>query len=897
MPKKLATDVHDGLVRSALAAPSAQSDQRIKLNSSHGNLAPRVKDLHYQAALDSISEGVCVFDGQERMILCNRRYAEIYGLSQEQVRPGVSMRDIAESRVAAGTCPVEASDGLAYYAWCSVLISSERPSDWTVALKNGRTIKVHHQPTPGGGFVSTHAEISGLRDSGDVDNTRLSLQTLIDWVPDNLWVKDSKSRFVIANKATALRMGFEDPEDLIGKTDLELCAPEIARKYFADERRVIETGQPMIDKEEYAAGALNRKTCISTTKVPLRNGSDEIFGIVGVSRDITERVRADAARDEQGAIVEMIATSVPLETVLDRIVRAIESQLPGLSASILLVDEDGLHLRHGAAPSLAKAYSDAIDGLPIGPKSGAFGLAVLRRETVIIADVSKDAAWDDYRVLAATLGVRSCWSTPILSHQGQGLGALELYSGSVREPTEAETRLVKIATRTAGIAVERKLAEDRIHFLANHDALTGLPNRSLLDDRLSQTILFAQRYDREVVVAFIDLDNFKLVNDSLGHNTGDEVLRRIASRIRVCLRATDTLMRLGGDEFVIVLADQPKGTGSISYLLQKLRTAIADPLLIDGHTLRVTGSIGVANYPHDGTDARTLLANADAAMYRAKQIGRDNFQFYTADFDIKAKERLLLHEELRNAIAHNEFVLFYQPQLDLQTGNIFAVEALIRWRHPKLGLVSPEKFIPMAEQTGLIVPIGEWVLREACRQNKAWQDAGLPRMNVCVNVSARQFNDRTLIAKVIDALKQSGLEAKYLELEVTESLIMHDAAAATATMEALRGLGVQLSIDDFGTGYSSLSALSTFPVGRLKIDKSFITDLMTNEHDRAVASAVISLGRKLKLKVIAEGVETAEQLEFLRENNCDEVQGYHLSRPIGAKQLEALVRNTTCAIG
>ena len=265
-------------------------------------------------------------------------------------------------------------------------------------------------------------------------------------------------------------------------------------------------------------------------------------------------------------------------------------------------------------------------------------------------------------------------------------------------------------------------------------------------------------------------------------------------------------------------------------MLQKLRAAIADPLLIDGHTLRVTGSIGVANYPNDGTDARTLLANADAAMYRAKQIGRDNFQFYTPDLNIKARERLLLHEELRNAIARNEFVLFYQPQLDLQTGKIFAVEALIRWRHPKLGLISPDNFIPMAEETGLIVPIGDWVLREACRQNKAWQDAGLPHMNVCVNVSARQFNDKTLIANVVDALQESGLEAKYLELEVTESLIMQDGEAATATMKKLRGLGVQLSIDDFGTGYSSLSVLSTFPVGRLKIDKSFITDLTTNEH-------------------------------------------------------------------
>ncbi len=871
-------------------APSTSSDQGIERHPEAASWDPRAQELLYQATLERISEGVCVFDSQERIILCNRRYGEIYGLFPEQVRPGVTLGEVAEFRAAAGTLPVETDDGLAYSAWCSAVISSARPNNWTVALKNGRTIKVHKHPMPDGGWISTHEDITGVQDCNAAANTRLSLQTLIDWVPDNLWVKDNKSRFVIANKATAHRMGFKDPEDLIGKTDLELCPPVIAREYFADERRVIETGQPMIDKQEYAA--LNQNTCLSTTKVPMRDDSNEIFGLIGVSRDITDRVQADALRDEHAAILEMIATSAPLETVLDRIVRAIESQLTGVSGSILLLDQDGVHLRRGAAPSQAQAYSDAIDGIAIGANAGSFGAAVFRRETVIVADVMKDAAWEDHRNMAVTLGLRSCWSTPIISHHGRVLGALELYSGSVREPTEGETQLIKIATRTAGIAVERKLSEDRIHFLANHDALTGLPNRSLLDDRLSQAILFAQRYDREVVVAFIDLDNFKLVNDSLGHNDGDEVLKQITSRMAACLRATDTLMRLGGDEFVIVLADQPKGTESVSCLLQKLREAVAVPLLIDGHSLRVTASIGVANYPNGGMNARTLLANADAAMYRAKQIGRDNFQFYTADLNIKARERLLLHEELRNAIACDEFVLFYQPQIDLQTGKIFAVEALIRWRHPKLGLVFPDKFIPMAEQTGLIVPIGDWVLREACRQNKAWQDAGLPSMNVCVNVSARQFNDKTLIAKVVDALHESGLEAKYLELEVTESLIMRDGELAAATMKELRGLGVQISIDDFGTGYSSLSALSTFPVGRLKIDKSFITDLTTNDHDRAVASAVISLGRKLHLKVIAEGVETEAQLAFLRENHCDEMQGYQFSKPLAAKELEQLVKRS-----
>src|SRR3984957_11514911 len=334
--------------------------------------------------------------------------------------------------------------------------------------------------------------------------------------------------------------------------------------------------------------------------------------------------------------------------------------------------------------------------------------------------------------------------------------------------------------------------------------------------------------------------------------------------------------------FVILLFDRPKNVDLISATLQTIRAAIAEPICVDGRNLQVMSSIGIANYPKDGIDAD--------AMYRAKEMGRDNFQFYTSELNTKVHEKLVLQEELRNAIARSEFVLLYQPQVDLRSGRIFAVEALIRWRHPILGTVSPDKFIPMAEESGLIVTIGDWVLHEACRQNKAWQDAGIPHMTISVNVSARQFGGRNLVSRIAHSLEKSGLEAQYLELELTESLIMQDVEAAIATMKELQTLGVHLSIDDFGTGYSSLAALKSFPVTRLKIDKSFITDLVTNENDRAVTTAVISLGQKLNLRVIAEGVETEDQMAFLRENNCDEMQGYHFSRPVPAGEIEKLFR-------
>ena len=569
--------------------------------------------------------------------------------------------------------------------------------------------------------------------------------------------------------------------------------------------------------------------------------------------------------------------------------RLVESQITGISGSVLLLDKDGVHLRHGAAPSLSKAYTTAIDGVRIGPKVGSCGTAVYRRETVVVSDIMRDPLWEDFRELAAAHGHRSCWSTPILSHQGEVLGAFALYSREVREPTEAELRLMELPTRLAGIAIERKEAEDRIHFMANHDALTGLPNRILLKDRLSQALFYAQRYDRWVAVAFIDLDNFKIVNDSLGHNVGDDLLKVVAARMAACVRSTDTVVRLGGDEFVVILFDQPKDADVIAATVQNIRTAIGEPIRLQGHDLRVTSSVGVAIYPDDGAEVDTLLGNADAAMYRAKDNGRDNFQFYTPDLNTKAHEKFLLQEELRNAVARSEFVLHYQPQVDLRTDRVFAVEALIRWNHPTRGMLSPIKFIPLVEESGLIVQIGDWVLHEACRQNRSWQNAGMPPITVCVNVSARQFREKNLASRVVSALRESGLRPEYLELELTESLIMQDVDRAVATMEELQLLGVQISIDDFGTGYSSLSALKTFPVARLKIDKSFITDVSRDENDKAVACAVISLGQKLNLRVIAEGVETDDQVAFLRANNCDEMQGYHFSKPVAAQEIENLL--------
>ena len=444
---------------------------------------------------------------------------------------------------------------------------------------------------------------------------------------------------------------------------------------------------------------------------------------------------------------------------------------------------------------------------------------------------------------------------------------------------------------------ERKQTEERIRHLAQHDDLTGLPNRSLLRDRLEQAIAQAERRRQAVGVAFIDLDGFKLINDGLGHNAGDELLKVVGERMRRCLRRNDTLGRFGGDEFVILLPELTGDPLAIAPLLEKIRQSVTEPVMVEGQEVQVSCSIGVCLYPRDGHDANTLMMNADAAMYRAKEMGKNHFQFYRREMNASVEQKLVLLEGLRNAIeasadaggALSQFSLLYQPKVDLRSGRIFGVEALIRWNHPEHGLVPPQRFIGLAEESGLIVPIGEWVVRSACRQNQAWRDAGLPPITVSVNVSARQFEEKRLVERIAGALADSGLAPEALELEVTESLIMRDLSRSIDRMRELEAMGVALSIDDFGTGYSSLSALKSFPISRLKIDKSFVSDLAGNRNDQAIAMAVISLGHKLDLRVIAEGVETEEQRDFLRANDCDEMQGYLFSRPVAPAEIAQLL--------
>lgn len=429
----------------------------------------------------------------------------------------------------------------------------------------------------------------------------------------------------------------------------------------------------------------------------------------------------------------------------------------------------------------------------------------------------------------------------------------------------------------------------KMSYLAQHDSLTDLPNRVLLNDRLTEAIALSSRHRRQLGVLFLDLDRFKHINDSLGHAIGDRLLQSVSRRLSTCVRTSDTVSRQGGDEFVILLWEIRHALDAM-VTAEKILVALRAPHHIDQHELHVTGSIGIVTYPEDGTDAETLMKNADFAMYHAKERGRDSAQFFKPELNVRALERQSLENGLRHAIERREFVLHYQPKMNLVTNAITGVEALIRWRHPQRGLVPPAQFIPIAEDSGLIVSIGRWVLREACRQAKAWQDAGMRPMIVAINISAVELRAVDFVTSVRAILADEGLEPCYLELELTETFLMEDSKSTVTVLQGLRAMGVHLTLDDFGTGYSSLSYLKRFPIDTLKIDQSFVRDLTTDSDDASIVSAVISMGESLHMQVVAEGVETREQLEVLQQQKCPEGQGYYFSRPVDADQFTRLLK-------
>ncbi|MBC3881294.1 EAL domain-containing protein [Undibacterium sp. LX40W] len=710
-------------------------------------------------------------------------------------------------------------------------------------------------------------------------------------------------------------------------------------------------------------------------------------------------------------MLERINSSVSLELFFHDVVKHLENVIPGSKCSILLLENDGVHIKAGATPSLSVTYSNAINGLSIGPGVGSCGHAMHSGVRVIVEDIATHPYWELYKDLALDAGLASCWSEPIRSSNNRILGAFAIYHSVPTKPDNGHLMLLEMAAHFLAIAIEKnrtesslrklsqaveqspnviiitdtdakieyvnaafvqktgrtleqvvgqrpsilqsgktplfsyedmwdslrrgenwqgelvnryvdgkeylelahispvrdvdgkithflsvqeditdkKRTEERIQYLAHYDVLTGLPNRVLLEERARFAVANAKRTNSHLSLIFFDLDHFKNINDSLGHSTGDALLMELAQRLKETLREGDTISRLGGDEFILLLTGTDEH--GAERVAEKLLQTVGQSYQIGQYDLNISASIGIAVYPEDGEDLETLLRNADTAMYRAKQDGRNIFRFFTQEMQARSGRHLELVNALRYALERNQFQVVYQPQISLDTGIVIGTEALLRWSHPDLGNVSPAEFIPVAEETGMIISIGEWVLRTAIEQTKHWHDMGWRNLGIAVNLSAIQFRHSDLPVTVTQILKQANMEPEFLELELTEGVAMIDPPGAIAIMNDLHQRGVRMSIDDFGTGYSSLSYLKKFKVYKLKIDQSFVRDISSDPEDKAIVSAVISMAQSLGLQTIAEGVETEEQLNFLREQKCDEVQGYYFARPLNTAQFEAFMRD------
>ena len=491
-----------------------------------------------------------------------------------------------------------------------------------------------------------------------------------------------------------------------------------------------------------------------------------------------------------------------------------------------------------------------------------------------------------YHHLWGTISAGNSYSNIFINRRKDGS---LFYEEKTITPIKDHTGTITHFVSTGKDISERIQVQERLQHMAHHDALTDLPNRNLFLDRLQQSLTRARWHNRLVAVMFLDLDRFKNINDTLGHTFGDQLLLQLSERLSSSVRDGDTIGRFGGDEFAILL-DDIDSDNHISALAEKLLNTLTKPFRINKQELFVTASIGISIFPNDGEDSDTLLRNADVAMYRAKDLGKNNYQFYSDDLSARIFERMTLETHLRHALERNEFVLYYQPQFDTHTQKITGVEALLRWMHPEFGLVTPNNIIPLMEETGLIEKVGRWVLETACRQSRAWHDAGWSYLHLSVNISSRQFNDPDFISSVHDIISSTGINPEFLELELTESMLMRNASATINAFKSLNSLGVRFAIDDFGTGYSSLSYLRRFPIDTIKIDRSFIHDVTDNPDDAAIASAIIVMGQNLSLNVIAEGVENQQQLDFLSARNCHYLQGNFFSRPLPADELTTFLR-------
>lgn len=719
------------------------------------------------------------------------------------------------------------------------------------------------------------------------------LEVLFESTSDYVFVKNLEGTYLAANSAMINETRYFQGENVVGSTDYELWPEDIARKICDTDRMLIAEGKPQFDLQNKLTLPDGNTRWFNVSTIPLHSNEGEPTGIVGIVRDITERKLTEEFQAGQKKLLEMIAMNMPVEDILDGVKSLLEGQLQDIFAGFLILDETRTRLSLGKTRRIDSEFRQFAKKLIVDWSSTIPGRAALTGKPVVVPDLTDVELGQTNMEVVSRLGLRSCWAYPITSPEGEVLGALGVYSKAARKPDERVLEMTEGVACLVGIALERKNAEERIYRLAHHDTLTGVLNRSSLDEKLADAFKAADQNKSGVLVALVDLDNFKTVNDSFGHSAGDEALKIVAYNLETKITGQNATFRMGGDEFLVMIEDDQPSCANAWKMLKALHPRLAKKASGEAPGYPLTCSIGAAAYPGDADNIKSLLACADAALYRAKENGRNDCERYAPEIRYSSVTRQQQKDELHQALEKGEFKLEYQPQIDLKTGRICGMEAFARWYHPTRGLIAPAKFIPAAEEMGLMRCLGNWVVEEACRQTRLWLDAGLPATVIAVNISPMQFRQPDLVEIVTAALGDSRIPPSLLEMEITEDAIMRDLPNAVDKMRRLTALGVRIAIDDFGTGYSSLGALKDYPVSRLKIDHSFVAKLADDQRDAAIASSIISMALKLGFDVVAEGVETLEQVKFLREAQCTAIQGYLVSRPVTPDKMASVMSALT----
>lgn len=814
-----------------------------------------------------------------RLLHANRNYAHLFQLDVGQC--------LGRSHDSFCT-PEWASSPAATQLWACLRAGQEFAGEMERLRSDGSIcwLDAVYTPVRNTQGVVTHV----LQIAFDITVRRLHAQRLslvADVTDTAVLISDTQSRIIYVNGGFERMLGWS-LQELAERSDMALLAPQQSASQQAQWRAALQAGSPL-EREEVIAGKNGQHFWVKVLSNPVADATGHWRYTVSTITDITNTKMHEVL---QRRVLEAMASDLPLKQVLDMVCEEVERIAPEVSASILAVDAQGV-LHPLASPSLPASYTSQLEGLVIGPQVGSCGTAAWRNEAVVVHDIATDPLWTDYKADILPLGYKACWSTPIVNNAGNVAGTFAFYYRHTHAGVASHyhLQLVDACTHLCALALEREQARLRIQQLAFYDELTGLPNRSLLQVNAEQVLAFAARSGVNVAVLFVDLDRFKQINDSLGRSAGDALLCAMALRVKEVLRQSDLAGRLSGDEFAVVLPECD--ADHVNVVVERLQTLLGQPLKIDNTELAVSASIGVAMFPQDGGTIDALLQCADLAMCEAKSSGRGLFRFFSSDMNRLAQDRLSLENALREALKEGALHLHYQPQVEVDSGRLYGVEALARWSHPKWGDISPVRFIPLAEECGLIMDLGHWALGEACRQLAQWRSQGWEVPCVAVNLSPSNFHHFDLPAVIADILQRNALAPTDLTLELTESILLDTNPRTMQTIEQVRAMGVRLSMDDFGTGYSSLSYLRRLPVSELKLDRSFVADLESDEAARALSRAILEIGKSLGLTVVAEGVETQGQITMLRAQGYPVAQGYWFSHPLAPQAFEAWLHDKT----